>query len=111
MATLTSVVAKHAGKNPSAPNIALYLDVTPDAVNYTAGGEAFDAGALFQSLGGYDKAPLDVFVIGEPKGNFMVQYDRAAKKLKYFLTSTGAEAGAIDLSAVPGTMRVKIESC
>jgi len=110
MATLTTALTDHLGKQPSAPSQALVVTVTPDSANYTPNGEAFDAEGLFQTLAGHDNPPAKVFVIGEPKGNFMVQYDRATKKLKYFLVSTGAEAGAIDLSTTPGPMLVKIEA-
>ena len=108
MATLTPTLSDHIGQQPSAPAEALFVTVTPDAVNYTSGGEAFDAEALFQTLGGHDKAPTEIHFSAERKGDFDLQYDRAAKKLLYFLISTGAEAGAINLSVTPGAMRVML---
>jgi len=110
MAVLTPTLTDHVGKQPSAPTTALYVLVTPSAANYTSGGEAFDAEGLFVTLGGQTNPPAEIHVSAEPKGNFMVQYDRAAKKLQYFLISTGVEAGAIDLSTTPGAMRVKLEA-
>lgn len=110
MAVLTPTLDDHHNKSASTPAVALVVTVTPDNANYTPGGEAFDAEGIYQTLASYDKAPAKVFVIGEPKGNFQVQYDRAAKKLLYFLISTGLEAGAIDLSVTPGPMLVKIEA-
>ncbi len=110
MAVLTNVLDDHLNKSASTPSVSLVVEVTPSSANYNPGGELFDAEGLFQTLAGYDKAPAKVFVIGEPKGDFSVQYDRAAKRLKYFLISTGAEAGGIDLSVTPGAMLVKIEA-
>lgn len=110
MATLTPTLTDHTGKQPSAPSEALYVTVTPDGANYTPTGDDFDAEGLFKTLGGHSNPPAEIFFSHEPKGNFALQYDRVAKKLKYFLISTGAEAGAIDLSVTPGAMRVKIEA-
>jgi len=110
MSVLTPTLTDHLGKAPSAPRSALHVTVTPSAAVYTAGGEAFDAEGLFVTLGGHSNAPAEIFFSHEPKGDFMLEYDRAAKKLKYFLRSTGAEAGAIDLSATPGPMRVLLEA-
>lgn len=110
MAVLTNALIDKMGAQPSAPTMELHVEVTPSAVNYNSGGEPFDAEALFQTLGGLDKAPAEIFFSHEPKGNFALQYDRAAKKLLYFLISTGAEAGAIDLSTTPGVMKVKLSA-
>lgn len=78
---LTNAVAEHAGKMPSAPNILLALDVTPDA-SYPRDGWAFNPAALLQSLGGYDKAPTVQAVVAEAKGGFVPVWDRANNKLK-----------------------------
>ena len=110
MTVLTSVLTDHLGQQPSAPTVGLHVTVTPDSANYTPGGEDFDAEGLFQTLGGSDNPPAEIYFSAERKGNFDLQYDRAAKKLKYFLISTGAEAGGIDLSTTPGAMRVKLEA-
>ncbi len=110
MAVLTPTLTDHLGQQPSAPRSALHVTVTPSSANYTSGGEDFDAEGLFLTLGGHTNPPAIIFFSAERKGDFDLQYDRAAKKLKYFLISTGLEAGAIDLSATPGAMRVKIEA-
>ena len=110
MAVLTSALTDHLGQQPSAPTAELHVTVTPSSANYNSGGEDFDAEGLFQTLAGYDKVPAEVFFQAERKGDFDLQYDRAAKKLKYFLISTGLEAGGIDLSATPGAMRVLIKA-
>lgn len=110
MAVLTPTLVDQIGKQPSAPSMVLHVLVTPSSANYTSGGEAFDAEALFQTLGKTDKAPAEIFFSHEPLGNFSLQYDRAGKKLLYFLISTGVEAGAIDLSGTPGAMRVRLEA-
>ena len=102
-------LADHAGKQPSAPNIALALSLTLDAA-YPAGGYAFDAQALLQSEGNYDKAPPVLAVLGQRSAGFDVEYvddvDPANRKIKV-LNPDGTEASG-DLSVTPGTIKVLI---
>lgn len=78
--SLTNTLIGHSGKQPSSPTIILALDVDFDDA-YAAGGEAFDAPALLQSLGGYDKAPTVLGVVIENAYGYMFEYDRTNKKI------------------------------
>lgn len=77
----TTSLVSHQGKQASAQLVILELDVTPDT-SYPTGGEAFDAAALLQSLGLYDKAPSVLAVLGVPKNGYSFEWDRTNKKLK-----------------------------
>lgn len=77
---ITPTLADHAGKMPSAPLINLVVAAALDN-SYPAGGYAFDPGALFQSLGNYDKAPAVQNVLVEGKDGYIGVFDRANSKL------------------------------
>ena len=98
----------HDGKKASVPGLTMAIDAVLDAA-YPAGGYPFDAAAEVRRLGNYDKLPLVLGVLGEPKGDFMAEYDRANKKLLVRLISTGAEASG-DLSVTPGSLRLIVHA-
>lgn len=87
----TAALAEHAGKQPSAPLIALRATLTFTGT-YSTGGEALDAAALLQSLGGYDKAPTVLAVLPENKDGFVFYWDRANSKLLAFYADYDAVA-------------------
>lgn len=104
---LSKTLSVHGGKQPSAPSIALALDVSLDA-SYPTGGYDFDAGAVLQELGKYDKPPEVLNVIAEPKGGYSLEYDRSTKKLKALqpkqanvtLSSAGLAIGSVSKKEV-----------
>ena len=84
---LTNTLAAHAGKQPSAPLIVLAVDVDFDSA-YAEGGMAFDAAALLQSLGGYDKAPTVLATKFMPKAGYSFWWDATNKKVVAYQEST-----------------------
>lgn len=105
---LTTALGKHAGKMPSAPLVSLALDITFDA-SYVAGGYDFDAGALLQSLGNYDKEPSVLMVMVENKNGFTFWYNSTAKKLEVYTTASTEVAPGVDLAtAIPGPITALI---
>ena len=87
----TVALTEHSGKQPSAPSIALLTAVTFTGT-YATGGEDFDAGALLQSLGNYDKEPSILAVQPENKGGILLRWDRATKKLLAYYADYDAVA-------------------
>lgn len=106
---LVVALADHAGKQPSAPNIALALTLTLDAA-YPAGGYPFDAQAVLRDKGSYDKDPLVLAVLGQRKDGFAVEYvdDVLPANRKLKILDPDGDESAGDLSVTPGSMQVLI---
>ena len=108
---LTNALAGHAGKQPSAPFIALPVDVDFDT-SYPTGGEDFDPQALLKSLGSYDKDAVLLGVFPENKNGHTIEYVDdvvpANRKLKVFTASATEFGNGVDAAAALGTVRVLI---
>ena len=88
---IVNTKSQHAGKQPSAPLIAMLVSSALDN-SYPEGGYPFDAGTIARDLMTGDKVPTAISVKADPQAGFSFLWDRTNLKLKVLESVLGFTA-------------------